>query len=104
MAGERCVFEFCGGAGGVSDLGEPGPGGCHGGIRVVVDAHDRGGVRDCDIAGTFVEDADVFEPGWTCGALYLADDWVDGGVAACGESEDGGATGADGIDPGDDGG
>ena len=104
MAGERCVPELCGGAGGVSDFGEPGPGGGYGGVRVVVDAHDRGGLRDCDLGGAIVADTVGFRVGGTGGALCFVDDWADGGFTACGESEDGGAAGANGVDPGDGGG
>src|ERR1700742_2959450 len=45
VAGERCVFEFCGGAGGVSRFGEPRSGWSVGWVCVVVDAHDWGDLR-----------------------------------------------------------
>jgi len=101
VVGERCVFEFCGGAGGVSDFGEPGPGRGHGGVRAVVDAHDRRGVRGgaaggAHWAGAFI--AGITEPG---GVVRRADDRSYGGVAACREPEDGGAASADGLDRGD---
>ena len=104
MAGERRVPELCGGAGGVSDFGEPGPGRRDGRLRALVDAHDRSGLRDRDFAGAGAADTHGIELGGAGGALCSVDDWAHGGVAACGESEDGGAAGADGVDSSDGGG
>ncbi len=77
MAGERCVSELCGGAGGVPDTGEPGPGWGDGRIRALVDAHDRRNLRDCDPADAAGEDADVCEFGNSGGALCCADDFAE---------------------------
>ena len=104
MAGERYVHGFCGGAGGVSDIGEPGPSGGDGWVWAVVDAHDWGGVRDRDFVGSFVADSGVRESCYACDSVCGAYDFAHGGVAACGKPEDGGAAGADGVDSGDGGG
>jgi hypothetical protein len=45
VAGGRCVSEFCGGAGCISRFGKPGPGGSHGGFRVVANAFCWSAVR-----------------------------------------------------------
>src|SRR5467141_711534 len=81
VAGERRVPELRGGARGVSDFGEPGPGGSHGRVRIVVDAHDWSGVRGRDSAGSFGADADVCEFGDAGGAVCSADDWAHSRVA-----------------------
>ncbi len=99
MAGERRVPEFCGGAGGVSDTGEPGPGGGDGWVWALVDAHGRRGVRNRHSAGSSAEDSNVCQSCVARSAVRCLDDLAHGGVAACRESEIGGAAGADGVDP-----
>ena len=78
----KTAIELCGGAGGFPDPGEPGPGECDGRVRVVVDAHDRRGLRNRDSAGTAGADVDVCESGDTDGAVRRADDFAHGRVAA----------------------
>jgi len=82
VAGERRVFELCDGAGGVSDLGDQGPGWGDGWVCVVVDAYDRSCVWHCDSAGSGGADTDVYKFSDSGGALCLADDHPYGGVAA----------------------
>jgi len=84
VAGERCVPELCGGAGGISDFGEPGPGGGDGWVRVVVDAYDWSGVRDYHAAGSIAANADGCELGDAGGAVCCTHDWAHGGVATLG--------------------
>ena len=84
MPRKRRVPELCDGAGGVSDTGEPGPGGGHGGVRIVVHAHDRSGVRDYHATGSIVANEDVCEFGDARSALCCADDAAHGGLATLG--------------------
>src|SRR5260370_24511107 len=91
VAGERCVPELCDGARGVSDPGEPGLCRSHSWVWALVDAHDRGSLRDCDSVGSIVANADVCEFCDAGGALRPFDDLAHGGVAACGQPYDGGA-------------
>lgn len=104
MAGKRCVPELCGGAGGVPDFGEPGPGGGHCWLFADADASGRDCLRRGAPAGTAHEDSNVCELRDACSVVRGADDRVDGGLAVHGEREDGSAAGANGIDSGDSGG
>ena len=100
LAWERCVFEFCCGAGGVSCFGEPRSGRGGGWVFAWVDAHDWGDLRRC-VSGEPIfaepEFCDVGSPGYV---VRGADDFLDRGVAACRQSADGGVAGADGVDRG----
>jgi len=55
--------------------------GGHGGVRIVVHAHDRSGVRDSDSACSIVANADVCEFGDARSALCRANDAAHGGLS-----------------------
>src|SRR5262249_52869161 len=98
VVGERYVSELRGGARGLSDSGQPRPGGSHGGVWVVVDAHDRSGVRGRlagGPGGTGEVAAGARQPG---GALRVADDRPDRRIATRGQSKNGRVARANGVD------
>src|SRR6266852_5568783 len=101
VAGERCVLELRGGAGGVPDSAEPGPGRVDGRVCAGADAPPWGDLRRGVSARAGRTHADICELYCAGRALRGADDCVHRGIAGRGQSEDGGAAGADGFDPGD---
>src|SRR6266851_2213500 len=84
VAGERRVFELRGGAGGVPDPAEPGPGRGDGWVCTGTDAFAWGDLWNCALVSAAGAHADVCQFCGAGGALRGADDCVDGGVAGRG--------------------
>ena len=89
MAGRRCVLEFCGGAGGVLDSGEPGRGGDDGGLRAGATALCGNLFGIAISGGATVADAGFWEFHDGNGVVRGVDGGVNGGVAIHGEQSDG---------------
>ncbi len=104
VAGKRCASELCGGAGGVPDPAEPGPGRGDGGICIGTGAPPWSDLRRGVFVGAGGAHTDLCQFCDTGSSLRGADDCVHGGIAGRGQSEDGGVAGANGFDPGDGGG
>ena len=104
MAGERCVSELCGGAGGVPDPGEPGPGRGDRRVRAWADAYDWHRLRVGASPGATDADEDVCELGYAGGAVRGVDDHIDSDFAIYGQREDGQSASANGVDSSDVGG
>jgi hypothetical protein len=104
VAGERRVPELCGGAGCVSDFGEPGPGWGDRWIFADTDAFGWNRVRHCVAIGKAHPHSNVRQFLDAGGAMRGADDRADGDLAVHGEREDGSTARADELDSGDGGG
>src|SRR6266852_3709439 len=84
VAGERCVLELRGGAGGVPDSAEPGPGRGDGRVCAGADAPPWSDLRRGVLGGPGGAHTDLCQFCDTGGSLRGADDCIDGRVAGRG--------------------
>lgn len=101
VAGERCVLEFCRGAGSVPGFGEQGPGGGNGRLRPWRNACRRHYLRVGISAGAIAAHKNVREPYDAVCTVRGTDDCAYRGFTIHSERKNGGAARPDGIDSGD---